>query len=119
MRVVTKYALTWLPLHDGKPASNRWRDYRGPNLAPLPIPKSRNLPAKGKAALPAKGKADAPYLAAKGKADRAKNLPAKGKVLYRTSYQVSASSLGVEGDGAAAGERVQPGSVSDQGRAAP
>jgi hypothetical protein len=25
MRVATTYALTWLPLHDGTPASNRWR----------------------------------------------------------------------------------------------
>lgn len=27
-RVATLYALTWLPLHDGTSAANRWRDYR-------------------------------------------------------------------------------------------
>jgi hypothetical protein len=41
----TTYALTWLPLYDGTPASNRWRDYLNPKLKPLPVPKSRKLPA--------------------------------------------------------------------------
>jgi hypothetical protein len=34
MRVATRYALTWLPLFDGTPASNRWRQYRNPTLRP-------------------------------------------------------------------------------------
>jgi len=31
MRVATTYAITWLPLHDGTPASNRWRDFKAKN----------------------------------------------------------------------------------------
>ena len=72
MRVATLYRLTWLEGHDGTPATNQWRTYRNPNLAPLPVAISRNLPDKGKAGLPDKGKADAPI-----------NLPDKGKVLLR------------------------------------
>jgi hypothetical protein len=30
MRVATTYGLTWLPLPDGTPASNRWRGYQEP-----------------------------------------------------------------------------------------
>jgi hypothetical protein len=30
MRVATTYALTWFPLHDGTPASDRWRSYQIP-----------------------------------------------------------------------------------------
>ena len=52
MKVATTYTLTWLPLHDGTPASNRWRLYRNPKLAPLPRPKIKILPHKGEAALP-------------------------------------------------------------------
>src|SRR5262245_50195821 len=51
MRVATTYGLTWLPLHDGTAASNRWREYRNPKLRPMPRKKSRNLPTEGKAAL--------------------------------------------------------------------
>ena len=41
MRVATRYALTWLPLFDGKPATNRWRDYRNLNLKPWSEAKSK------------------------------------------------------------------------------
>ena len=88
MRVATTYALTWLPLHDGTPATNHWRSYSNPALPPMPQPKSRNLPAKGEAGLPAKGEADGPNLPAKGEADGSENLPAKGEALSRkASYQ--------------------------------
>lgn len=30
MRIATTYALTWFPLHDGTPASDRWRAYKIP-----------------------------------------------------------------------------------------
>jgi hypothetical protein len=69
MRVATNYALCWLPLHDGTPASHRWRLHRNPDLAPLPQPKSKNLPSEGKAGLPSEGKADGPNLPSEGKAD--------------------------------------------------
>jgi hypothetical protein len=64
MRVATRYALTWFPLHDGTPATNHWRAYRNPDLPCLLSPKSRNLPAKQQA-------------------DRPKTLPAKQQVLSR------------------------------------
>jgi len=35
-RVATTYTLTWLPLHDGAPASNRWRAYQSLTLKPWP-----------------------------------------------------------------------------------
>jgi hypothetical protein len=38
MRVATAYALTWLPLHDGTPPSNRWKQYSDPELKPWPKP---------------------------------------------------------------------------------
>lgn len=36
VRIASTYALTWLPLHDGTPATNEWRDYRNPKLKPWP-----------------------------------------------------------------------------------
>lgn len=102
MRVATTYGLTWLPWHDGRPASDRWQLYRNPELAPLPRAKNKNLPAKGDAALPAKGDADDQILPAKGDADRPKNLPAKGdalsiKVLTKSSDTYSELGVGVLG----------------------
>jgi hypothetical protein len=99
MRIATTYALTWLPLHDGTPASNRWRLYRNPDLAPLAQPKARNLPSEGEAdcgnlphegeaALPSEGEADGPNLPHEGEADGPKNLPHEGEALLREdSYQ--------------------------------
>ncbi len=112
MRIATRYALTWLALHDGTPASNRWRAYRNPQIEPLPPPKSRNLPNKGKAALPNKGKADGANLPNKGKADTTRNLPNKGKALSRSSYQEGANSLDGEGRTAAPpGADLTPGAA--------
>lgn len=34
-RMPSTYTLTFLPRHDGWPATNEWRDYRDPNLQPL------------------------------------------------------------------------------------
>jgi hypothetical protein len=90
MRVATIYALTWLPLYDGTPATHRWRLYRNLDLRPPPTQKIKNLPAKGKAELPAKGKADGakiPKSTRKREGRSAENLPAKWKVLSRRSYQ--------------------------------
>jgi hypothetical protein len=41
MRVATTYTLTYLPTHDGKPASHKWRDYRNPKLHREPKANSR------------------------------------------------------------------------------
>jgi hypothetical protein len=50
MRGATTYALTWLPLADGTPASNRWRDDRNPALGPRWHPaRCKDLPGKRKA----------------------------------------------------------------------
>lgn len=89
IRVATMYAITWLPLHDGTPATNRWQAYRNPKLKPLPAaPKSENLPDKSKVALPHKRKADEANLPHIEKADGHENLPYKGKALSRKdSYQ--------------------------------
>jgi hypothetical protein len=88
MRVATTYALTWLPLHDGTKATNRWRIYRNPKLAPLRVPESRNLPSKQGAALPPKRRADGPKLPSKPGADGEKTLPSKWRApSRRSSYQ--------------------------------
>ena len=78
------YTLTWLPLSDGTPPSDRWRH----------------------AVLPAKQQADR-LLNSRHKArsacqtagTKAKNLPAKQQALYRSSYQDGAvcSDLSVQG----------------------
>ena len=86
-RVASKYALTWLPLHDGTAATNQWRTFQNPKLKPLPKAKIRNLPAKQQAELPAKQQADGANLPAKQQADRPKTLPAKQQVLSRYSNQ--------------------------------
>jgi hypothetical protein len=87
MRVAVAYALTWLPLHDGTPATNRWRAFHDPSLPPLTFRKSRNLTSLGKSGLTSQGKSDASNLTAKGKSDAPLNLTAKGKSLLRSSYQ--------------------------------
>jgi hypothetical protein len=87
LRVATTYALTWLPLQDSTPATNRWRAYRDPTLLPLQQSKSKNLPTESKAALPTEGKADSPNLPTESKADGPQNLPTERKALYRSSYQ--------------------------------
>ena len=76
-RVASKYALTWLPLHNGTAATNQWRTFQNPKLKPLPTAKIRNLPAKQQAELPAKQQADGANLPAKQQAHRLKTLPAK------------------------------------------
>jgi hypothetical protein len=64
-RLATTYALTWLPFHDGTPASDRWRDYRAPApttkrpkrrlaLVSEKIPDGLNLAAKQHSDIPAK-----------------------------------------------------------------
>ena len=37
-RVATTYTLNWLPTHDGRPSSNRWRDFRSATVRPWPEP---------------------------------------------------------------------------------
>jgi hypothetical protein len=93
-RAAATYALTWLPLHGGTPATDRWQTYHNPDLKPLSAPKSRVLPSKGKAGLPRKGKADSTNLPIKGRADLEiclpkgrQNLPSHGKAPYISSYQ--------------------------------
>ena len=36
MRTATEYRLSWFEGHDGSPATDEWRGYRNPDLAPLP-----------------------------------------------------------------------------------
>ncbi|HEX3418212.1 MAG TPA: hypothetical protein VHT21_17680 [Stellaceae bacterium] len=113
-RVATTYALTWLPFHDGTPASNRWRDYRAPEptikrlkrrlvLVSEKIPDGLNLAAKQQSDaneklaakqhsdVPAKQHADGLNLAAKQQSDANEKLAAKQHSLSRTrSYHLGA-----------------------------
>ncbi len=103
MRIATGYAVSWLPLYDGTPATNRWRTYRNPALPPMPQPKSRNLPAKVSAGLPAEVSADAPNLPAEVSADAPENLPAEVSALSRkASYQGGRKDSELSEPGAAA-----------------
>jgi len=86
-RVATEYALTWLPLHDGAQATDRWRTYRNPKLKPLPAAKIRNLPSKLRADLPSEVRVDGAYLPSEARADSPKNLPSDLRVPSRSSYQ--------------------------------
>jgi hypothetical protein len=53
MRVATTYALTWLAFHDGTQPTNRWRVFRNPDLAPLPVPKiKKSAPQREGSAAP-------------------------------------------------------------------
>jgi hypothetical protein len=83
MRVATTYALTWLPLHDGTPASDRWRAYQSPRQKQLRASKSRNLLHEGEAGLLHEGEADGRNLLHEGEADRRGNLLHEGEVLLR------------------------------------
>jgi hypothetical protein len=83
LRVATRFGLTWLPGHDGKPPTNRWRTYREPAPRMPSGRKIKNLPYKGEAGLPYKGEADGLNLPNKGEADGSKNLPYKGEALLR------------------------------------
>ena len=87
MRVATDYSLTWLPLHDGSPATDRWREYRKPRRCQL-RGRSKNLPVKQQAGLHVKQQADGPNLHVKQQADARRNLHVKQQVLSRDrSYQ--------------------------------
>jgi hypothetical protein len=80
----TLYGLTWLKLHDGTPASNRWRNYRNPSLAPVALPKVGNSPAKGSASPPAKGSATRGDDTRKRECGKRRpGPPAKGNAPYR------------------------------------
>ncbi len=118
-RMAATYALTWLPLHDGTPATNRWLTYRNPDLKPLSAPNHTGLPPKGKAGLPPKGKADGTDLPIKGRADLEiclpkgrQNLPSHGKAHYISSYQREDDYSVLEGGQSAPG-MARP-SVSEQ-----
>jgi hypothetical protein len=56
-RVASCFALTWMSLHDGTPASNRWQA-----AAATGAGKNGNLPSQGEAALPSVRKAKGPNL---------------------------------------------------------
>jgi hypothetical protein len=87
MRVATEYALTWLPLHDGTPATNRWRTYRNPKLRPSPAPEiKKSAPQREGSAAPQREGRSA-NLPRKGRADDPQNLPLKGRAPSRSFYQ--------------------------------
>jgi hypothetical protein len=94
LRAASTYTLTWLPSHDGAPASDFWRGYRDPTLQPLSSPKSINLLHKGKAGVLHKGTADGPHLPHKSKADRPQTLLHKGTALLRDFLPGQSGCLG-------------------------
>jgi hypothetical protein len=119
MRVATIYSLTWLPLHDGSPPSDRWREYRKPrrrrlrgqskNLHVKQQADGSNLPVKQQAGLHVKQQADGSNLPVKQQADARRNLPVKQQVLSRNrSYQGGAvdSEVGDKGEGVETGQGI-------------
>jgi hypothetical protein len=104
-RVASTYALTWLPLYDGTPATNRWQTYHNPFLKPLSEPRPKGQPSHGKAELPPKGMANDVGLPVKGRTDveicpprGRQNLPSRGKAPSISSYQDGAISVVLEGE---------------------
>lgn len=125
MRVATLYSLTWLPLHDGSPPSDRWRECR--IRRPPSTRRSKNLPVKQQAGLHVKQQADGPNLPVKQQVDARRNLPVKQQALSRNrSYQGGAidSEVGGKGEGVEAGQGKvtrlpdQPSSGKPSGQAA-
>jgi len=90
-RVISTFALTWLPLFDGAPALDYWRGCRNFKLRPLSKPKPQNLPRKGRVSLPLKGEADGPSVPLNGGADGPKTLPLKGRDLSRKNLSMGGS----------------------------
>ncbi len=80
VRVATAYALTWLPLHDNTPATNRWRSHRNPSLRPLPAPEIKKSAPQGEGGAAPQREGRSPNLLHKGRADHPKSLPHKGRV---------------------------------------
>jgi hypothetical protein len=104
-RVASTYALTWLPLYDGTPATNRWKTYHNPFLKPFSELRPKGQPTQGKAELPPKWMANDVGLPVKGRTDveicvlkGRQNLPSRGKAPSISSYQDGAVSFVLEGE---------------------
>jgi hypothetical protein len=87
------YALTWLPLHDGTLASDRWRLFRNPALKPLSKPKSKNLTVRKQSALTVNQQSDGRNLTVSKQSDTPKNLTADQHYPSRDLYQGGGHSL--------------------------
>jgi len=99
-RKANTYALTWLPLHDGTPASDRWRAFHSPTLKPLNIhrprqarPNSKNLAVRKQSALTVDKQSDAKNLTVRKHSDGPENLTADQHYPSRDSYQEGGFSL--------------------------
>jgi hypothetical protein len=89
-RVASTYALTWLPLHDGAPVSNRWWECSAPAAeiaGARKAAKSRLLSAKQHSKVSAKQHSKDALLSAKQHSKVPETLVAKQHSLYRSSYQ--------------------------------
>ncbi len=74
MRVATTYTVTWLPLHDGNAASNRWREYQSSLSQAVEIvtevpPQSYNSGIRRDTSLVSEGIPDGPNLVSEGISD--------------------------------------------------
>jgi hypothetical protein len=94
LRAANTYTLTWLPGHDGTPASDYWKAYRNPSLRPFAAPKVRNLPAKEQVDIPANQQVDGRNLPANQQADEPKSLPPNQQVPSRKILPGSRTYLG-------------------------
>jgi hypothetical protein len=100
LRTASTYALTWLPLHDGTPATDGWRFYRNPELEPLTAPKSKNLGRKVDPGLGRKVDPDDQNLGRKVDPDDPKSLGRKVDHLLRSSFRDRGDITDVSGAGA-------------------
>jgi hypothetical protein len=87
MRVATNYALTWLPLHDGTAASNRWRSFRPTMLTNTGKKNQKSAPQReGSSASQREGRSGKSAPQREGRCPP-KSAPQREGALKRSSYQ--------------------------------
>jgi hypothetical protein len=77
-RVISTYALTWLPMLGGGAALDYWKSYRNPKKRSLSKPRPKNLPLEGRVSLPCNGGAMRPFCPVMGGQMRPRPCPLKG-----------------------------------------
>lgn len=105
-RVAATYRLTWLPNSDGEPATDRWRSYRNPTLAPLPAPKKRKsaLTSVGSAALSSECRWPESALTSEGRTPRKSALRTEGALKNLLTKAVTTDSVELVAASAGASE---------------
>jgi hypothetical protein len=122
IRIATTYAITWLPLHNSAGATNRWRTYRNPDLAPVsqrvsqPVRETKThksaLKSEGRAALKSEGRWGKSALKSEGRIPQKSALKSEG-AYKKNSYQDGAISKNLYKEEV---DQEESGKASERGR---